>query len=170
MRTEVASRVPFLLAAWLLGCAIHSPTDDLRDLARTHAEAGRQAEARLAIEEAVRLAPDDVRLRREAARIAGDGGDADLALAHLELALGHAPNDASLWIHMAELERERENFADAYVAYRRASELAPKDLRAVSGLALVADQLGFEEEAREAYARWNELTRAAEERREERAE
>jgi Flp pilus assembly protein TadD len=46
------------------------------------------------------------------------------------------------------------------VAYRRASELAPDDVRAVSGLALAADSLGFEDEARAAYARWSELERA----------
>jgi len=45
------------------------------------------------------------------------------------------------------------------VAYRRAAELAPDDIRAVSGLALTADTLGFEDEARVAYARWAELER-----------
>jgi Flp pilus assembly protein TadD len=45
------------------------------------------------------------------------------------------------------------------VAYRRAAEIAPDDVRAVSGLALTADTLGFEEEARVAYARWAELER-----------
>jgi Flp pilus assembly protein TadD len=46
------------------------------------------------------------------------------------------------------------------VAFRRAAELAPDDLRAVSGLARAADNLGFEEEAEAAYARWTQLENA----------
>jgi Flp pilus assembly protein TadD len=43
------------------------------------------------------------------------------------------------------------------VAFRRAAELAPTEIRAVSGLALAADKLGFEEEADAAYTRWTQL-------------
>ncbi len=141
------------------GCATPDPTRDLRDRARTNAARGAYAEAAVAIEQAVELSPTDLSLRREAARIATQAGLTDRALAHLEIALRTQDDDPSLWADLAELERDRENYADAYVAFRRAAELDPNDVRAVSGLALIADHLGFEEEARAAYARWNELER-----------
>ena len=144
------------------GCATSDPTRDLRNRARIHASKGAHAEATIAIEQAVKLSPENPSLRREAARIAAQSGDVERALAHLEAGLRSEDNDPSLWADVAELERDRQNYADAYVAYRRAAELDPNDLRAISGLALIADHLGFEDEARDAYARWNELERQAE--------
>jgi Flp pilus assembly protein TadD len=140
-----------------LGCATPDPTRDLRARARAYYSEGAYSEAAVAIEQAVELSPEDPSLRREAARIAVRAGDANRALAHLEAALRSDDEDPALWSDVAELERDRQNYADAYVAYRRAAELDPEDVRAVSGLALIADHLGFEEEARAAYARWNEL-------------
>ncbi|MBW1684523.1 MAG: tetratricopeptide repeat protein [Deltaproteobacteria bacterium] len=96
---------------------------------------------------------------RQAAHIQARAGRAPKAIGHLETAIQLAPSDADVWIQLAGLENGRENTADAYVAYRRAAELAPDDIRAVSGLALTADTLGFEDEARVAYARWAELER-----------
>ena len=61
-----------------------------------------------------------------------------------------SPEEAESWILLGKIENDRENVADAYVAYRRAAELAPDQIRAVAGLALAADSLGFEEEAEEA--------------------
>ena len=49
--------------------------------------------------------------------------------------------------------------ADAYVAYRAAAKLEPTNLRAVSGLATTAEDLGFAEESRAARARRTELER-----------
>ncbi len=144
-----------------VACATPHPSRNLLDRARAHASQGEYIEASVAIEEAVKLSPNNPSLRREAAKIATRTGDANRALAHLEAALRSKDDDPALWTDIAELERDRQNYADAYVAYRRASELNPNDVRAVSGLALIADHLGFEEEAREAYARWNELERRA---------
>jgi cytochrome c-type biogenesis protein CcmH/NrfG len=101
--------------------------------------------------------PRDIALRRQAAQIYTEADRADRAIKHLEAAIQLAPNDGALWIDLAEIERDRENTADAYVAYRRASALAPDDVRAVSGLALSAENLGFSEEASAAYAKWAEL-------------
>ena len=155
-RLGPAILLPLLVAA--LGCANLSPPDPA-SLALEHAAAGRANEAAQVIEEAVAANPRDAELRRVAARLQAAVGGNSVAIAHLEEAVILEPNGAAVWADLAELERKRENFADAYVAYRRAAELDPEDLRAVSGLALTADQLGFDEEARSAYARWTELAR-----------
>jgi len=78
-------------------------------------------------------------------------------LAELDRALQRDPDDPELSIRIGELELERGHTADAYVAFRRAAGLAPDDVRAVRGLALAADALGFDDEARAAYARWEAL-------------
>ena len=75
------------------------------------------------------------------------------------MAIRLSPRNPESWIALGEIENGRQNVPDAYVAYRRAAELAPGDIRAVSGLALAADSLGFDEEAEGAYARWAELER-----------
>ena len=111
------------------------------------------------IELAIRVHPRDLSLRRQAARIYVEAGRDDRAVKHLEAAIQLAPRDGGLWIDLAKIERDRENIADAYVAYRRAAALAPTDVRAISGLALSAENLGFFEEASAAYAKWAELKR-----------
>lgn len=148
-----------LAAILALACA--SPRErDPGALAEAYSAAGRHQEAAREIDLAVRTQPRDVPLRRRAARIHADAGQVDRAVAHLELVVSQlAPGDAESWVQLADLERQRGNVTDAYVAYRRAVELAPDDVRAVSGLALTADSLGFEDEARKAYARWQELER-----------
>ena len=70
-----------------------------------------------------------------------------------------SPDDPEVSILLGELEQRRENMPDAYVAFRRATQLAPEDIRGWSGLALSAEALGFEAEAVDAYARWAELER-----------
>ncbi len=144
--------------AWALGCASLGGRDPAA-IAAAYAEAGRYQEAAREIEVAVRAHPDDVGLRRRAASILARSGNVDRAIGHLEIAIEGAPSDARSWIQRGEFESSRENVADAYVAYRRAAELAPEEIRAVAGLALAADNLGFEDEARSAYARWAELER-----------
>ena len=131
------------LVSLLPACAT-TPTDsDPGAVAAAYAAAGRHVEAAREIDVAVRAHPNDVDLRQQAATIHAGAGDPDQAVGHL----GASP--------MAE--KSRQNVADAYIAYRRASELAPEDIRAISGLALTADSLGFADEARVAYARWAEL-------------
>ena len=147
------------LALALTGGCATSPDSDPGSVAAAYAAAGRYDEASREIELAVRAHSRDVELRRRAARIQAGAGHVSRAIDHLEVAIQIAPTDPGTWIQLGDLENGRENVADAYVAYRRAAELAPEDIRAVSGLALTADSLGFDEEARLAYARWAELER-----------
>lgn len=149
------------------GCASPSQPDP-GDVADAYVAAGRYREAAREIELAVRARPRDPSLRRRAAQIQAQAGDLARAAGHLEVvAVELAPSDAGAWIELGEIEKQRAehdgpespHLADAYVAFRRAAELAPDDIRAVSGLALTADSLGFEEEAEAAYAAWAELER-----------
>jgi predicted Zn-dependent protease len=143
--------------AFLFACAAQTPSSAPGDIATAYQSAGRLQEASREIELAIRVRPRDISLRRLAAQIYIEANDSDRAIAHLESAIQFAPSDGALWIDLAEIERDRQNIADAYVAFRRASTLEPTDLRAVSGLALSAENLGFSEEANAAYARWAEL-------------
>jgi tetratricopeptide (TPR) repeat protein len=148
-----------IVLSFALACA-SSPGSPLPgDIAATYAAAGRLDEASREIEVAIRMHPRDVSLRRQAARIYTQAGHTDRAIGHLESAIERTPRDESLWIRLADLELDRENVADAYVAYRTAAKLEPTDLRAVSGLAITAEGLGFAEESRAALARRKELER-----------
>ncbi|MBW2269484.1 MAG: hypothetical protein JRH16_12990 [Deltaproteobacteria bacterium] len=148
-----------LLLSWGLGCGTPARRDP-GAVAAAYAAAGRYDDAAREIDLAVRGHPRDVPLRLRAAEIHAQADQAERAIDHLEIVVNQlAPQDAAAWVQLADLERQRENVTDAYVAYRRAAELAPDDIRAVSGLALTADSLGFDDEARDAYARWAELER-----------
>lgn len=149
----------------VLGAALACGTPTRRDpgaVAAAYAAAGRYADASREVDLAVRSHPKDVPLRLRAANYHSQAGQAQRAIDHLEIVVNQlAPRESAAWVQLADLERERENVTDAYVAYRRAADLAPADIRAVSGLALTADSLGFNDEARDAYARWAELERQA---------
>lgn len=147
----------------LLGaCATPPEEPDPGAVAAAYFEASRLDEAAREIELAVRANPRNPALRKQAADIQQAVGNSPKAVGHLESAVAMTPSDPELWLRLGKIEVERENTADAYVAYRRAAELAPDDIRAVSGLALAADKLGFEEEAEAAYARWTQLETARE--------
>ena len=148
-----------LALAAAAGCASVERPSDAEAVATTYAQAGRYEEAAREIELAVRARPEDAALRRRAAGLQAEAGNLPLAVDHLEVAIRLGPGDAESWIALGELETRRHNPPDAYVAFRRAAQLAPRDVRAVSGLALSADSLGFDEEADGAYARWAELER-----------
>jgi Flp pilus assembly protein TadD len=149
--------VSALLGAVLfVGCASPPPPDP-GAVAAAYAEAGHFEEATCEIDLAVRTHPRDTQLRKQAARIHERAGNMGRAVGHLEAAIQLAPSDPEIWITLGDIETQRDNTADAYVAYRRAAELAPREIRAVAGLALAADHLGFEEEAEAAYARWSAL-------------
>ena len=139
------------------GCATSGPPHDAAGIAMAYAGAGRHAEAAREIELAVRSQPENVALRQRASSIQADAGNLAKAVEHIEVAIQLGPSDPESWIALGELEKRRASPPDAYVAFKRAAELAPEDLRAVSGLALAADSLGFDEEADRAYARWTEL-------------
>ncbi len=143
-----------------LGCAASPAGNSAGEIARVYAEQGRWRTAQRQIEIAVRQDPRNVALRHQAAWIHREAGDDEAALLHLEVLVQQLePQNGEAWIQIGDLERDRGNLQDAYVAYRRAASLAPESLRAVSGLALAADGLGFEAEAEAAYARWAELER-----------
>ncbi len=143
--------------SFLFACAGPSTSPAPSKIAAAYQSAGHLQEASREIELAIRVRPRDISLRRQAARIYVEADRAGRAVEHLEAAIQLAPRDGVLWIDLAKIERDRENIADAYIAYRRASALAPTDVRAISGLALSAEILGFSEEARAAYAKWAEL-------------
>ena len=146
-----------LVLGLLFACAGPQTSRAPGDIAAAYQSAGRLQEASREIELAIRVRPRDIALRRQAAQIYVEADRADRAVEHLEAAIQLAPSDGALWIDLAEIERDRDNTADAYVAFRRASALAPTDVRAISGLALSAENLGFSEEASAAYAKWAEL-------------
>jgi len=159
-RTLAAGAVAGL--ALLGACATPPEEPDPGAVAAAYFEAGRTDEAAREIELAVRANPHNAPLRKQAAEIQSAVGNTAKAVGHLESAVRLDPSDAELWVALGAIEAERENTADAYVAFRRAAELAPNDIEAVSGLALAADKLGFEEEAEAAYTRWTQLENAAE--------
>ena len=146
-----------LLASATLACASLGVRDPA-GIARAYAEAERYDEAAREIEIAVRQHPQDVELRIEAARILGDAEQVPAAIAHLDVALERAPGNPEVSILLGQLEQGRDNAADAYVCFRRAAALAPSDVRAISGLAITAEALGFDSEAELAYERWVELS------------
>ena len=150
-------RLLALALAATAGCGSAPPLRDAASIATAYAEAGRYAEAAREVELAVRARPEDAPLRRQAAGIQAEAGDLARAIDHLETAIRLEPSNPEGWIALGELENRRHNPPDAYVAFRRAAALAPQDVRAVSGLAISADSLGFDEEAELAYARWAAL-------------
>ncbi len=147
------------LVLCVAGCAAAPAALDPASQAELHAAAGRLPDAIDAIEVAIEIAPEDAELRLRAGELMAEAGRPKRAIRQLERGLALAPRDARLWVVLGELERERENTSDAYVAFRRAVSLDPRNLRAISGLALTASALGFDEEAESAYARWTELER-----------
>jgi predicted Zn-dependent protease len=148
-----------IVLSFALACATPPSTPLPGDIAATYTKVGRLDEASREIEIAIRTHPKDVSLRRQAVQIYAQNDHTDQAIGHLESAIQLTPRDESLWVELADLELARENVADAYVAYRAAAKLEPTNLRAVSGLATTAEDLGFTEESRAARSRWAELER-----------
>ncbi|MGH0031274.1 MAG: tetratricopeptide repeat protein [Myxococcota bacterium] len=142
------------LAALCAGCQTPADGSDDETVAQVYLEAGRYQDAAREAELAIRREPENVDYRITGARAHAGLGHTQRAIDHLEVALGIAPGDPEISILLGEYEQGRENLPDAYVAFRRASKLAPDDIRAWSGLALSAEALGFEEEAADAYERW----------------
>ena len=154
----VLPQLPVLLLACLGLQACLGPAErDPAAIARTYVEARRFAEAAREIEIAVRQQPDDTELRMTAAEIHAAAEQLQQAIEHLEAVHSRQPSHLAATILLGELEQRRGNPADAYVAFRRAARQDPENVRAVSGLALSAEALGFEAEANEAYERWEAL-------------
>lgn len=145
-------------AAAALACASGPPRTS-HDVASAYLEAGRYPDAVRETERLVRIQPRDLELRLLAAQANEGAGDLERALMHLEMAEEIAPSDGEAAVRIGLLEQRRGRADDAYVAFRRATMLAPDDLRGWRGLALTAEALGFEAEAERAYAKWAELER-----------
>jgi len=142
-------------ATLALACA--STPEPPRSVAEAYLDAGRYIDAAREAEASVRVNPSNVEMRQIAAKAHAGAGSYERAIDHLEEALEVAPTDPEISLLLGEIEQQRENVEDAYVAFRRATQLAPDEIRAWSGLALSAEALGFEEEAAQAYAQWARL-------------
>jgi len=151
------SRIALAVLALCCACASTSKPKGPEQIAIAYLDAQRYADALRESEKLVRMEPRNVDYRLVAARANEGAGDPERALRHLEMAEELAPENAEPVILIGELEQRRNRPDDAYVAFRRATTLAPEELRAWRGLALTAEALGFDAEAERAYARWAQL-------------
>lgn len=156
-RTEKLRRVACAALALGLTVACASPPAERSSVAEAYLEAGRYVDAAREADAAVRRQPDDVGLRLLAAEAHYGASSHERAIDHLEEAIEVAPGDPEIFVLLGEIEQSRENVEDAYVAFRRATQLDPDDIRGWSGLALSAEALGFEAEAADAYEEWAAL-------------
>jgi tetratricopeptide (TPR) repeat protein len=93
--------------------------------ARTAAGAGRVPEARAGYERALRATPDSPFLHRELALLERRAGNRDAALTHFRRAAELDPSDAVSLVQIGELLEERQDFAGAEAAYRKAAAIDP---------------------------------------------
>lgn len=84
-------------------------------------------------------------------RIALDEGFYNQALAHLKLAIKHAPSDASCWYSFGHALLAKQDFEPAIDAFSRALHLEPKLPRADVSIAYALTQQGRVTEAFQAY-------------------
>jgi tetratricopeptide (TPR) repeat protein len=109
---------------------------NLIESARAAAAAGRVAEARDAYERALRASPDSAFLYRELGLIERRQGNAEAALERFRRAAELDAADAVALAQTGELLEQRQDFAGAEAAYRRAMEIeASRDLTASRELA-----------------------------------
>ena len=109
---------------------------NLIESARAAAAAGRVAEARDAYERALRASPDSAFLYRELGLIERRQGNAEAALERFRRAAELDAADAVALAQTGELLEQRQDFAGAEAAYRRAMEIeASRDLAASRELA-----------------------------------
>jgi tetratricopeptide (TPR) repeat protein len=104
---------------------------DLIEAARTAASSGRLPEARDAYDRAIAASPDSAFLHRELGVVERRAGNGDRAVQHLRRAIELDPSDEMAFVQLGELLSERQDFAGAEAAYRKAIELNPSpDLEA----------------------------------------
>ena len=124
---------------------------DDSELARLHGVAlfmlGRNAEARGAFEEAVRLAPDSIEARGNLASALLNDGDADGAVALLDKAVRARPGDPALRNNLANALRAAGDDARARDEYLAALAIAPDHFSAIVNLAATELSLGLTGEA-----------------------
>jgi hypothetical protein len=104
---------------------------DVIEAARAAAAAGRIAEARSAYERALQASPDSAFLYRELGLVERKQGSVEAALDRFRRAAELDPGDAVSLAQTGELLDERQDFAGAEAAYRRAADIeASGDLTA----------------------------------------
>jgi len=153
-------RLALVALALCCACATSSKPKGPEQVAVAYLDAQRYPDAVRETEKLVRIEPRNADYRLLAARANEGVGDTERALRHLEMAEEIEPENAEPVILIGELEQRRDRPDEAYVAFRRATTLAPDELRAWRGLALTAEALGFDAEAERAYARWAQIEKA----------
>ncbi|MCO5168382.1 MAG: protein kinase [Planctomycetes bacterium] len=113
-----------------------------RELARLEARAGQRAAARVSIDEALRLAPDDPDAWVELARLELEGGGLAPAERALGAALDRDPRRADALLLRAAARLARGDALAAERDARRATELAPDDGQAWLALGRIEHTLG----------------------------
>lgn len=108
-------------------------SDEARDRAHAHFEAGAFRPALEAAEQGLSATPDDVELLVLAGRAAIEL-DSDDAVVHLRRATELAPDDAEAWRHLGEALAAEGSMEEADAAFRRTVELNPSDRLALTNL------------------------------------
>lgn len=98
---------------------------ELIEAARDAATAGRLADARLAYGRAIATSPDSAFLHRELGLVERRAGDDDGAMTHLRRATELDPSDAASLSDIGALLEQRQDYAGAEEAYRRADAIEP---------------------------------------------
>jgi len=84
--------------------------------------------------------PDDENVTRMLAEVMAEAGDAAGSDRYYSALLSAHPNDAGLLIAHGQSQIRQQHFLDALQAFQRATELAPSDADAWSGLAFAASK------------------------------
>ena len=84
-------------------------------------------------------------------RTALESGDLGAAIEHLTALTDHAPDFAEGWNARATAYYQAEKYGPSLADIRRALELEPRHFGAISGLALILEELGYPEDALKAY-------------------
>jgi tetratricopeptide (TPR) repeat protein len=127
-------------------------SEEARDRAHAHFEAGEFRAALRAAQDGLAAAPDDVELLVLAGRAAIEL-DSDDAVTHLRRATELAPQDADAWRHLGEALAAEGRMEEADAAFRRTVELDPEDLIALTHLGHTSVAAGRSEEGVQYLAR-----------------
>lgn len=95
------------------------------EAARTAAAAGRLEDARVAYERALTVSPDSAFLHRELAVVERRRGATDVALQHLRRAVELDASDVTSLVEIGDLLADRQDYAGAEAAYRKAAAIEP---------------------------------------------
>lgn len=145
----------------LLTRAAEATPDDpapLLHLARLCAATGRLPRAVNFAHRAATLRPDDMRIRRLLADLLMAVNRPEDAAAQFRVILQHHPNDAEAWTHLGATLVIAGDLAGAEHAYESATHAAPDNAEAASGLAMLRELDGRNEEAVAVLEPW--LTRS----------